>query len=238
VESNLILGNHSKGAPFSQQFDVAVLATGAQPNQLIESSSSFAKNPKGFILVNDNLQTPRFPNVFGAGDCVNLTNHPPNFPPKAGVFAVREGPILAENLIFAAQNKYDRLVKYHPQSEFLKLINFSDGTAVGAKFGLTFYGKWVWEMKDHIDRSFMELFYEENLRQSDIIQNETQKDLEAKKMQDAVKNSCDIAGIKKDIDNLKEDLDSEFHSKLDIIKRMETDLEYRKMIVSAYQDHK
>lgn len=33
-----------------------------------------------------------------------------------------------------------------------------DGNAVGAKFGITFVGKWVWEMKDFIDRGFMKLF--------------------------------------------------------------------------------
>jgi len=33
-----------------------------------------------------------------------------------------------------------------------------DGKALGAKFGITFAGKWVWHMKDFIDRGFMNLF--------------------------------------------------------------------------------
>ena len=33
-----------------------------------------------------------------------------------------------------------------------------NGKAIGTKFGLTFVGKWVWEMKDFIDLSFMHLF--------------------------------------------------------------------------------
>ena len=33
-----------------------------------------------------------------------------------------------------------------------------DGKAIGSKFGIAFTGKWVWHMKDHIDRSFMKLF--------------------------------------------------------------------------------
>lgn len=33
-----------------------------------------------------------------------------------------------------------------------------DGKAIGTKFGIAFSGKWVWNMKDYIDRSFMKLF--------------------------------------------------------------------------------
>ena len=33
-----------------------------------------------------------------------------------------------------------------------------DGKGIGTKFGIAFAGKWVWKMKDHIDRSFMKLF--------------------------------------------------------------------------------
>jgi len=33
-----------------------------------------------------------------------------------------------------------------------------DQKAIGAKYGITFVGKWVWDMKDFIDRGFMKLF--------------------------------------------------------------------------------
>ena len=33
-----------------------------------------------------------------------------------------------------------------------------DGSAVGNKFGIAFHGKWVWEMKNYIDTTFMKLF--------------------------------------------------------------------------------
>jgi hypothetical protein len=33
-----------------------------------------------------------------------------------------------------------------------------DGKCIGSKFGISFIGKWVWEMKDFIDMSFMNLF--------------------------------------------------------------------------------
>ena len=34
----------------------------------------------------------------------------------------------------------------------------ADGNCIGTKYGITFVGKWVWEMKDYIDRGFMKLF--------------------------------------------------------------------------------
>jgi len=33
-----------------------------------------------------------------------------------------------------------------------------DRGSIGAKFGIAFVGKWVWELKDYIDMSFMDLF--------------------------------------------------------------------------------
>lgn len=33
-----------------------------------------------------------------------------------------------------------------------------DGKGIGTKFGIAFAGKWVWNMKNHIDTSFMKLF--------------------------------------------------------------------------------
>lgn len=48
--------------------------------------------------------------------------------------------------------------EYIPQRGFLSLMMTADRKAIGTKFGLTFVGKWVWEMKDYIDLGFMKLF--------------------------------------------------------------------------------
>lgn len=50
------------------------------------------------------------------------------------------------------------MTKFEPQTDFLTLINLSDGYSIGNKFGLGFYGQWVWTMKNFIDKGFMDLF--------------------------------------------------------------------------------
>lgn len=78
------------------------------------------------------------------------------YPTKAGVYAVRAGPYIAQNLINYIYNK--PLDEYVPQTGFLSLMMTGDGMCIGAKHGITFFGKWVWELKDYIDMSFMNLF--------------------------------------------------------------------------------
>jgi hypothetical protein len=52
---------------------------------------------------------------------------------------------------------------FNPQGDFLKLIACGDGTALGFRFGVPIRGKWVWQLKDAIDKNFMNLFKKENL---------------------------------------------------------------------------
>ena len=78
------------------------------------------------------------------------------YPTKAGVYAVRAGPFISENVMNYLDGK--PLKEYVPQTGFMSLLAVGDGTSIGSKYGITFVGKWVWEMKDYIDVSFMDLF--------------------------------------------------------------------------------
>lgn len=107
---------------------------------------------QGFLTVRPSLQTSD-PAVFAAGDCAHLAFAPR---PKAGVFAVREAPILFHNLRAAATGGPMR--SFAPQKDYLKLISIGSKTAVADKFGLRTGGPWLWRLKDGIDRKFMAKF--------------------------------------------------------------------------------
>ncbi len=79
-----------------------------------------------------------------------------NLPKKAGIYAVREGPIIAQNVLNMINGK--RLsAEFKPQSTFLALLTTGDKAGIGSKFGIAFSGKWVWALKDYIDVRFMNI---------------------------------------------------------------------------------
>jgi selenide,water dikinase len=122
------------------------------PNWL--SATGISTDERGFILVNDNLQSLSHPQVFAAGDIATIKNHSRA---KAGVFAVRQGKPLFENLRRSLLGK--NLKKYIPQKDYLSLIGTGDGKAIATRGWLTLPpSKLLWRWKDYIDRKFMSKF--------------------------------------------------------------------------------
>jgi NADH dehydrogenase FAD-containing subunit len=176
-----------------------IWATGAGAHPLVTQRlhpvRGLATTRRGWIQVHDTLQSFSHPFVFAAGDCAEIQGLSHGPPAKAGVYAVRAGPILVENLTRYLQYQHGQqqrqqqqqpnfnishdkddapvnkpeqeleLIRYKPQDDFLKLIVCGNDTALGFRFGLVFYGKWVFQMKDQIDQSFMNLFRVEHLPQ-------------------------------------------------------------------------
>ncbi len=135
-------------------FDAAVLVThAAAPAWLRETG--LALDPAGFIRVRDTLQSPSEPQVFAAGDVAGLDGHDLA---KSGVYAVRQGPVLAHNL--RAMIAHRPLRPYRPQRRTLALISSGDAHAVASYGPLTFEGAWVWRLKDWIDRRWMRRYQE------------------------------------------------------------------------------
>ncbi|MGG6297940.1 selenide, water dikinase SelD [Leptolyngbya sp. AN02str] len=117
-------------------------------------ASGLKTNDRGFLLVNENLQSISHPQVFAAGDVATMVNHSR---PKAGVFAVRQGKPLFDNLHHALQGH--PLRPFVPQKQFLILVGLGDHTAVASRSFLTFGPtSWLWHWKDQIDRKFMQRF--------------------------------------------------------------------------------
>jgi selenide,water dikinase len=117
-------------------------------------TSGLATDERGFIEVGNTLQSISHPQVFAAGDVATMIHHPR---PKAGVFAVRQGKPLFENLRRYLQGNLPK--PFHPQQQFLILIGTGDEAAIASRgpFRLGPH-PWIWQWKDRIDRQFMDRF--------------------------------------------------------------------------------
>ena len=124
-------------------------------------NAGLGTDEQGFILVEDTLQSQTHPQVFASGDIATMINHPR---PKAGVFAVRQGKPLFENLQRILLGK--SLKPYRPQKQYLSLIGTGDKRAISTMgYAYATRGtftlpphKLLWYYKDWIDRRFMERF--------------------------------------------------------------------------------
>ncbi|MGF1934033.1 MAG: FAD-dependent oxidoreductase [Nostoc sp. ChiQUE02] len=118
-------------------------------------TAGIGTDEQGFILVEDTLQSQTHPQIFAAGDIATMVNYPR---PKAGVFAVRQGKPLFENLQRFLLGK--PLKPYRPQKQYLSLIGTADGRAIAIRGTFTLPPhKLLWHYKDWIDRRFMERFH-------------------------------------------------------------------------------
>lgn len=134
--------------------DEIVWVTGAEPPKWF-ATSNLHVDERGFVAIDGYLRSTSHPDVFGAGDAVSMAADPR---PKSGVFAVRQGPVLAHNL--RAHVLAHKLKRYRPQRAFLSLISTGNEDAIASYAGWSVKGGWVWRWKDHIDRTFMRRFNE------------------------------------------------------------------------------
>lgn len=130
--------------------DLIVWATGAAPPLLI-AESPLPRDAKGFVSVEPTFRVRGTDGLFAAGDCASIRDHPSLA--KAGVHAVRSGPVLDFNV--RAFLRGAELREFRPQSHFLSLLNLGNRRALATKWGLVGSGKAAWTVKDRIDRSFV-----------------------------------------------------------------------------------
>jgi selenide,water dikinase len=130
--------------------DLTVWLTGPAGPETFERSA-LDLDERGFLLVDDSLRSVSDPTVFGVGDCVTLENYPET--PKAGVYAVREAPVLWESLLSAVGQASPP--RYQPQGSFLSILNTADGRALLRYKSYVTHSLPAWWLKDWIDRRFM-----------------------------------------------------------------------------------
>ncbi len=133
-------------------FDLVFAAIGIRPSTLFRESG-LPTGPDGGMLVNAQLQSVAHANIFGGGDCVSLEGRALA---KVGVYAVRENPILFNNILVALEG--GEMMAFSPQPRYLLIFNMGNGR------GIFWKNNWIWEgrlaflLKDYIDRRFMRKF--------------------------------------------------------------------------------
>ncbi len=133
---------------------LTVWATGAAaPAWLAESGLSV--DDRGFLLVDAHLRALGASHVFAAGDCATPASW--RATPKAGVYAVRMGPVLADALSAVVQGRA-LPASYAPQRQFLALVNTGDGRAIASRGAFAVEGRWAMRWKDRLDRAFIARF--------------------------------------------------------------------------------
>ncbi|MFQ5877017.1 MAG: FAD-dependent oxidoreductase [Acidobacteriota bacterium] len=130
--------------------DLTVWLGGAAAPPLFRDSG-LAVDERGFLLVDDALRSIRDPRIFAAGDCATLRSRPDT--PKAGVYAVRQAPVLWRSIMAALDGGTPP--RYDPQRGFLSILNTADGRALLRYGALISHSRWAWILKDRIDRRFM-----------------------------------------------------------------------------------
>lgn len=131
----------------------AVLVTTDASSPLWFRETGLDLDSKGFLSVGPTLQVTNDPDAFAAGDCATLLTTPRE---KAGVFAVRAGPPLAENLRRRARG--ENLKPWRPQRRHLALISTGERYAVASRGAFKAEGAWLWTVKDWIDRRWMRMY--------------------------------------------------------------------------------
>jgi len=131
--------------------DLIISCIGPQPNDLFKKSK--IENKDGYVCVDETLRVIGFQNAFAVGDCAHF---PSQAVDKSGVYAVRQAPILYKNILKFFKN--EQLVRFKPQSDYLKLIVYEGASAIFLRNGVAFSAKWVWSLKSFIDKKFITNF--------------------------------------------------------------------------------
>ena len=132
--------------------DVPVIATGGQAPPWL-AGCGLALDDQGFIAVDACQRSTSHANVFAAGD---VSTRVDQSLARSGVYAVRAGPALLTNprAVVAGSEPSP----HRPPANTLNLLSCGDHFAIASWGRYSAQGRWVWRLKDWIDRSFMKRY--------------------------------------------------------------------------------
>lgn len=127
--------------------DHVLLATGLRASRAVEH---FGLGDARGMPVTATLQHPDHPWLFGAGDAVRFLPRPL---PRLGVFAVRQAPVLLDNLV--ALHTGAELRDYEPQDTWITAVDLGGGDAVVIRGDQWFGGRGALVAKRLLDEWFL-----------------------------------------------------------------------------------
>ena len=130
--------------------DFVLLATGAKAPALLRESK-LGLDEAGYVLVDSTHRSRSHDNVFAAGDVCSRDDVPMA---RSGVHAVRSGAVLGANLIAVANGAPCKT--YQPKAASLYLLAYAPRRAMASWGRLSVSGWLMWQLKDWIDRRFVE----------------------------------------------------------------------------------
>ncbi|TWT67494.1 NADH dehydrogenase [Allorhodopirellula solitaria] len=129
--------------------DVVLWATDAVAPPLL-GKLNLPTDKRGFLATEATLRTTAGHPIFAVGDSGTILANPS---PKAGVYAVRQAPVLWHNL--RALIDGSPMIDFDPQQDFLKILNTGQGRALLQYKILSFHAGWCWKLKVRIDEGFV-----------------------------------------------------------------------------------
>jgi NADH dehydrogenase len=117
-----------------------VWTAGISPNPLLATLP--CQKERGKLVVNDQLEVPGYSGVWSVGDCIHLLDTKTDLPyPPTAQHAVRQGRVVAENIIAAVRGQPTRPFAF---SSIGQLVPLGRRCAIAEIFGLKFRGVFAW----------------------------------------------------------------------------------------------
>ncbi len=146
VQRNHVITETGRAIPYDQLFWL----TGPKAPKIF-ALSKLPVNSDGYLIVRNTLQVRDYPNMFGVGDCIGIEQKPSI--PKAGVYPVRQAPVLWKNIQRFFAGKV--LKRFRPQSSFLSILSTGNRQGFLMYRNFTAHGRWPWLLKRAIDKAFI-----------------------------------------------------------------------------------
>jgi NADH dehydrogenase len=119
-----------------------VWTAGNQPNPILKTIPC-ERDRRGAVMTNGAMQVHGFDNVWAVGDCAQIPNvqHEGEFYPPTAQHALREGKVVAENVVAVLQGKSAQPFKYKTIG---LLVALGHRTGAAEIFGYQFSGLSAW----------------------------------------------------------------------------------------------